>query len=98
MAADIDRCLLTLKRNLHRFDARYWSLYDLQRRELVRYYYQKNVHVPQMAVLHRLTGNPVFGDYQRRWERQLTPLNFMLVHVMYRIKPRLERFRASRHG
>src|SRR5215467_1583918 len=47
--ADIDACLRTLRANLHRFDAGYWSTYDLQRKELVRYYYQKNVHVPQMA-------------------------------------------------
>jgi len=96
--ADIDACLRTLAANLHRFDAGYWSLYDLQRRELVRYYYQKNVHVPQMAVLHRLTGDPLFECYRRRWEAQITPLNYLFVQVMYRVRPRLDRIRRVWHG
>ncbi len=95
---DIDACLETLAANLHRFDAGYWSLYDLQRRELVRYYYQKNVHVPQMAVLHQLTGRAIFDKYRRRWEGQITPLNFLFVQVMYRVKPRWDRLRRAWHG
>ena len=96
--ADIDRCVASLTRNLHRFDAGYWSLYDLRRKELVRYYYQKNVHVPQMAVLYRLTGEPVFEEYRVRWERQVTTLNHLFVQVMYRVKPRLDRLRELWHG
>jgi len=95
---DIDACVETLAANLHRFDAGYWSLYDLQRRELVRYYYQKNVHVPQMAILHRLTGRKIFDQYRQRWEDQITPLNFVLVQVMYRVKPRWDRLRRILHG
>lgn len=90
---EIDACIETLAANLHRYDAGYWSLYDLRRRELVRYYYQKNVHVPQMAVLHGLTGLPVFETYREKWERQLTPMNFLFVRMMYRIRPRIERLR-----
>lgn len=96
--SEIDRCIETLRANLHRFDAGYWSLYDLQKRELVRYYYQKNVHVPQMAVLHGLTGEPIFEEFRSRWHRQLTPLNFLFVRLMYRIRPRLDRFRKAWHG
>jgi hypothetical protein len=95
---DIDACLRTLAANLHRFDAGYWSLYDLRRRELVRYYYQKNVHVPQMAVLHRLTGDPLFERYRRTWEAQITPLNHLFVQVMYRVRPRLDRLRRAWYG
>jgi len=96
--ADIDACLRTLRANLHRFDAGYWSTYDLQRKELVRYYYQKNVHVPQMAVLHRLTGEKIFAEYRDKWESQITPLNFLFVQLMYRVKPRFERVRRMWHG
>jgi hypothetical protein len=90
---DIDTCIDTLVARLPDFDSGYWSNYDLQRRELVRYYYQKNVHVPQLAVLEALTGNPVFGYYRRKWERQITPLNYLLVRVMYRVRPRMGRLR-----
>jgi D-glucuronyl C5-epimerase C-terminus len=95
---DIDACLRTLLVNLHRFDAGYWSTYDMQRKELVRYYYQKNVHVPQMAVLHRLSGEAIFDQYRDKWERQITPLNYLFVQLMYRVKPRLGRLRCMWHG
>ena len=90
---DINMCIDTLLARLPEFDSGYWSLYDLQKRELVRYYYQKNVHVPQMAVLAALTGNEVFATYKERWERQITPLNYLRVRVMYRLRPRLHRVR-----
>lgn len=95
---DIDECLRTLTSRLPDFDAGYWSIYDLQRRELVRYYYQKNVHVPQMAVLYALTGNPIFRKYQERWERQITPANYFFVQIMYRVRPRWARLRGSWRG
>jgi heparosan-N-sulfate-glucuronate 5-epimerase len=95
---DIDACLDTLVARLPDFDSGYWTNYDLQKRELVRYYYQKNVHVPQMAVLEALTGNPLFGHYRRRWQRQVAPLNYLLVQVMYRVRPRAARLRGVWRG
>jgi len=86
--ADIDRCLSTLKNRLHDFDAGYWSYYDLQKRELVRYYYQQNVHVPQLEILYQLTGEPLFNKYALRWKRQLNRFIFFLVQIMYRVLPR----------
>jgi heparosan-N-sulfate-glucuronate 5-epimerase len=82
---DLDSCILTLENNLHRFDAGYWSYYDLLKKELVRYYYQKNVHVPQLEVLYVLAGKEVFNKYKVKWERTVNPFNFVLVQVMYRI-------------
>lgn len=88
---DIDACVATLVSRLPEFDCGYWSLYDLQKRELVRYYYQRNVHVPQLAVLARLTGNDLFDHYSKRWAKQVTPLNYQRVRLMYRVRPRLQR-------
>ncbi|MBA3900372.1 MAG: hypothetical protein H0X62_09220 [Bacteroidetes bacterium] len=90
---DIDACITTLKNNIEKFNVGYWSLYDLQKKELVRYYYQKNVHVPQMEVLYLLTQEPVFLKYKEKWEKQITPLNFLFVKLMYRIKPRLQKLK-----
>jgi heparosan-N-sulfate-glucuronate 5-epimerase len=84
----IDACVKTLVDNLHKFDAGYWSYYDLLKKELVRYYYQKNVHVPQLKALYILTKEPIFHYYAIRWENQLTKLNYLLVKIMYRILPR----------
>jgi len=85
---DIDLCIETLKSNLHKFDAGYWSYYDLLKKELVRYYYQKNVHVPQLEVLYLLTNEPVFDKYKRKWEKTVTPINYLFVQIMYRVKYR----------
>ncbi len=84
----IEECNATVKYYLPDFDAGYWSYYDLLKKELVRYYYQKNVHVPQLRVLAVLTGDPIFENYATKWEKQLTPWNYMLVKIMYRVLPR----------
>lgn len=86
---DIDACILTLKNRLHEFDAGFWSCYDLQKKELVRYYYQKNVHAPQMEVLYYLTHDAFFLKYKEKWEKQLTWFNYLLVQVLYRVQYRL---------
>lgn len=84
----IDACIKTIKENLSKYDAGYWSYYDLLKKELVRYYYQKNVHVPQLKVLYILTKEPIFNYYAVRWEHQLSAWNYFLVKIMYRILPR----------
>lgn len=88
---DIDECIRTLKDNLHKFDAGYWSYYDLLKSELVRYYYQKNVHVPQLEILYKLTGEDIFSLYKLKWEKTLNPINFLFVQLMYRILPRYKK-------
>lgn len=85
---DIDLCVETLKCNLHKFDAGYWSYYDLLKKELVRYYYQKNVHVPQLEVLYILTKEPIFDKYKCKWEKTVNPFNYLFVQIMYRVKYR----------
>lgn len=95
---DIDECVATLVARVPDFDLGYWSIYDLQKKELVRYYYQKNVHVPQMAVLEQLTDIPLFGYYRQRWEHQITALNYLRVRIMYRVQPRMSRLRELRRG
>lgn len=89
---DIDACIKTLKLNIHKYDAGYWSYYDLLKKELVRYYYQKNVHVLQLKALYRLTNEDVFKKYYEKWSRTLNPVNFLFVKIMYRIKPRTDKF------
>lgn len=82
---DIDACIVTLKKNLHRFDAGYWSYYDLLKKELVRFYYQKNVHVPQLEALYILTKKEIFAHYANKWKKTVNPINYSFVQVMYRI-------------
>jgi hypothetical protein len=62
----------TLKKNLHRFDTGYWSLYDLSRpgpmRMLASPFYHR-LHIVQLRVTARMTELGMFSDYADRWER-----------------------------
>ncbi|MBI3795642.1 MAG: hypothetical protein HY268_01555 [Deltaproteobacteria bacterium] len=60
----------TLKANLRHFDAGFWSLYEQSGTRLKMFaspfYHQ--LHIIQLRVMHKLTGESVFADYARRWE------------------------------
>lgn len=84
----IDQCFITLRNNIHLYDCGYWSYYDLLKKELVRYYYQKNVHVPQLLILHQLTQEGVYLKLATKWRKTIHPLNFIFVQIMYRVLPR----------
>lgn len=61
-----------LKTLLPRFDVGFWSRYDLSHGwppNLANAFYHE-LHMLQLEVMERLTGDPLFRAYQRRWERQ----------------------------
>lgn len=60
----------TIKKNLSRYDAGFWSLYDLSRQALKMIaspFYHK-LHIVQLRVMHRLTGENIFADYAEKFE------------------------------
>ncbi len=65
-----DSAMQTLQNNLQHFDTGYWSLYELSNNRLKMlaspFYHQ--LHIVQLAVLHRLTGITLFRDMSLRWE------------------------------
>lgn len=88
----MDQCHKTLRESLHLYDSGYWSYYDQLHRELVSKYYHKNIHIPLVDILYRLTGEKVYLHYKNRWEKQLrSNFNYTLVQLMYRIHPRLQK-------
>jgi len=83
-------CIRTLINNVSKYDRFYWTVYDQLKVELVSFYYQKNVHIPLMGILYKLTNDAIFDMYHRKWQRQLNnPLYKILVKVMYRVQPRI---------
>jgi heparosan-N-sulfate-glucuronate 5-epimerase len=64
------RAVETLRRNLDRYDLGFWSLYEQSGTLLPMvaspYYHQ--LHVTQLRLMHRLTGDNVFSQYADRWE------------------------------
>lgn len=88
-----DECVATLEKNLYKYDVWYWSVYDQLKRELVSYYYQKNVHIPLMEIMYRLTGKEIFRKYAEKWTRNLNSgFNKFVLQIMYRVQPRLRRW------
>ena len=60
---------MTLDKNLPRYDAGFWSLYDLSRQALkmVASPFYHKLHIVQLKVMHILTGQPVFDSYAKKF-------------------------------
>ncbi len=59
--------ILTLRKNLYRYDWRSWSRYDLIRDEKAAWDYHQT-HILQLTIMERLTGEKIFGEYAKRWQ------------------------------
>ena len=82
----------TLTDRLPDYDCGYWSLYDLRERELASLYYQTNIHIPQLQVMHQLTGFDIFETYATRWEKfSASPLRRAQWWVALRVNARMPR-------
>ncbi len=85
-----ESCINTLLGNIKKYDVWYWSIYDQLKKQLVSYYYQKNVHIPLMKILFGLTNNNIFNHYANKWERNLNSRFCQYItKFMYRIKHRI---------
>jgi heparosan-N-sulfate-glucuronate 5-epimerase len=88
-----DKCLNTLENNVTKYDRFYWSVYDQLKNELVSSYYQKNVHIPLMEIMFKLTNKTIFEKLYIKWQKQLnSKICKLIVFIMYRIQPRLMKF------
>ena len=61
----------TLARNLSRYDAGFWSLYELPSDGIAAspaspFYHR--LHIVQLEILFRMTGEPIFDQTAARWE------------------------------
>jgi len=60
----------TLRSNLNRYDLGFWSLYEQSSTLLpmIASPFYHRLHVVQLRVLHRLTGEVIFAEYADKWE------------------------------
>ena len=60
----------TLLHNLDRYDLGFWSLYEQSgtRLPMVASPFYHQLHILQLRVMHRLTGEEKFGRVAQRWE------------------------------
>ena len=63
--------LATLKANLHRYDTGYWSLYEQAgtRLKMMASPFYHRLHIVQLRVMAKLSGEGFFADFADRWER-----------------------------
>ncbi len=64
------RAVRTLTRNLERYDLGFWSLYEQSgtRLPMVASPFYHQLHIVQLRVMHRLTGEDKFARVAGRWE------------------------------
>jgi len=58
----------TIKTNLEKYEAGYWSIYDLLRRYPSTKNYHK-LHIWQLKTLYDLTNEKMFLKYSKKWEK-----------------------------
>jgi heparosan-N-sulfate-glucuronate 5-epimerase len=65
-----DRGVLTLIRNLPRYDTGYWSLYEQSgtRLKMLASPFYHRLHIVQLRVMAQLSGEWLFGEIADRWE------------------------------
>jgi hypothetical protein len=65
-----DQVVQTLTRNLAQYDLGFWSLYEQSgtRLKMVASPFYHRLHIVQLRIMHRITGQEVFLDYAQRWE------------------------------
>jgi len=66
-----DSSVQTLIANLHQYDTKTWSLYDLSapgRLQMVSSGFYHRLHILQLRIMETLTNETIFGRYADRWE------------------------------
>jgi hypothetical protein len=65
-----DQSVRTLVNNLDRYDLGFWSLYEQSgtRLEMVASPFYHRLHIVQLRVMAKLTGNEIFARFADRWE------------------------------
>lgn len=60
----------TLKNRLQEFDVGFWSLYEQSgtRMKMLASPFYHRLHIVQLRVMHRLTGESLFNEFADRWE------------------------------
>ena len=85
----MDKILKSLIKVLPLYKCTYWSMYSED--GLIASPFYHNLHVAQMQAMYQLTGEPIFDEYAKRWERQQkNPLCKSLAFVKKSIQKILE--------
>lgn len=80
-----------LATNLNKWDAVYWSWYDLwENHEFIASYFYHNLHIKQLKILHKLTNKVIFKTFYQKWEKNSRSVNCRMKALYKKIKVRLK--------
>ncbi len=82
-----DKCIQTLKNNLSKYDTGFWSLYEQSgtKMKMLASPFYHDLHVVQLKILHKMTGEPVFSEYAEKWESYKKNWFFRKRALVYKI-------------
>jgi hypothetical protein len=82
-----DDCVATLKGNLATYDIGFWSLYEHSgtRLKMIASPFYHSLHIVQLRVMYRLTGEEVFKEFAQRWARYRQNWLYRKVSLVYKL-------------
>lgn len=82
-----DRAAQTLKTDLHKYDVGFWSLYELSgmRLKMLASPFYHSLHIVQLKIVYKLTGESIFLEYANRWQAYQRNLFKRSWAVVYKI-------------
>jgi len=82
-----DDCVATLRDNLTTYDIGFWSLYEHSgtRLRMIASPFYHSLHIVQLRVMYRLTGEKVFREFAQRWARYRRNWLYRKASLVYKL-------------
>lgn len=86
-----DKSIITLKKNLEKFDVGFWSLYEQSGTtiKMIASRFYHNLHIVQLDIMHNLTHEDIFKEYRDRWikyrENRAYVLGSQLCKIVFKV-------------
>ena len=79
-------CVETLKENLSKYDAGFWSLYDLsqQAMKMIASHFYHSLHIVQLKVTYILTNEEIFETYCKKFENYQKNKIYKFIAFIYK--------------
>ena len=80
-------CVITLIKNLSRYDMGFWSRYDLSKQAMAMLaspFYHR-LHLVQLKIMADLTKQEIFGEYHKKWQAYQKNPFYCLISFIYKM-------------
>ncbi len=76
----------SLKSNIHRYDAGFWSYYDQHASHRLASRAYHRLHIEQLRCLGELTGEPMFHHFEQRWRSYSASMRCQLRWIISKLR------------